>query len=89
MSTIPAPISSAPAAPADGQSSAPTKHIFASKTFWAAVLGMIAMFFPHLFTNLGFTGDAGDYADKITELISFAGIIYGRYKAGGLRFFFN
>lgn len=71
------------------ETSVSSKSILMSKTFYATVLTMIAMFFPHLFTNLGLSGDTAAMADKMTAAVGFLGIIWGRYKAGGIHFFFN
>ena len=70
------------------QSSAPSKSVLTSKTFWAAVLGLVVMFFPHLLDKLG-VGDPSLLADKIVGAISFAGVLYGRFKAGGVHFFLS
>lgn len=58
----------------------PSKNIFLSKTFWGAIITLVALLFPDLFTLLGL-GDSSMLADKIVGLIGGGLTIYGRFVA--------
>lgn len=55
------------------------KSIFASKTFWGAVISLLGQFVPNLFTLLGVTPDA--VVQWVVVAIGFGLTVYGRYKA--------
>lgn len=60
------------------------KSIFSSKTFWGAVVSLLAQFVPHLFTILGATADAAGQASIVSWVVTVVGFIltvYGRVKA--------
>lgn len=62
------------------------KSIFASKTFWGAVISLLSQVAPHLLVSIGLTPDAAtEYlahiAQEVLIVIGFALTIYGRYKA--------
>jgi hypothetical protein len=56
-----------------------TKSIFSSVTFWGSVTSMVALFFPKLFTALGW--DPQTTASYIVGAIGFAVTAYGRLRA--------
>lgn len=69
----------------------PSKSIFLSKTFYGAVLGLLAMFFPDqiaaILSIIG-VGDSAMLIDKLLGLIGGGIAIYGRYvAAGGIHIF--
>jgi hypothetical protein len=60
------------------------KSIFASTTFWGAVISMLSMFAPKLFVLLGFTTDPAGQAALVSHIIgiiSFAVTVWGRFTA--------
>lgn len=60
------------------------KTIFASTTFWGAVVSMLSMFAPKLFVVLGFTTDPTGQAALVAHIIgviSFFVTVYGRMSA--------
>lgn len=60
------------------------KSIFASTTFWGAVVSMLSMFAPKVFVLLGFATDATGQAALVAHIIgiiSFAVTVYGRFTA--------
>jgi hypothetical protein len=59
----------------------PTKSIFASVTFWGAVVTAFSLLFPHLYTTLGLPPDASVVATHIVGGIGTAITIYGRFHA--------
>lgn len=64
-----------------------SKNILASKTFWGAVVTLVAVVFPGLWMILGLGDDYGMVADKIQAAAGFILVIYGRYAAGGVHLF--
>lgn len=61
-----------------------SKNILLSKTFWGAVLTLLLLMFPHVFTALGLTGDTGVYADKLAGGATTLFTIWARLQAGGV-----
>jgi|HubBroStandDraft_3_1064219.scaffolds.fasta_scaffold56843_4 hypothetical protein len=60
------------------------KSIFASTTFWGAVVSLIAVAFPAFFAALGVTTDAATQAAIAAHIVSGIGFmvtVYGRLTA--------
>jgi hypothetical protein len=60
------------------------KSILASKTFWGALISMIAILFPHMFGTLLYSmniSDADLLVDKIVGAFGTGFAIYGRLAA--------
>lgn len=55
------------------------KSIFTSKTFWGAVISLLSLFVPKLFTAIGVTPDAATQYAVVA--VGFILTIYGRFKA--------
>jgi hypothetical protein len=61
-----------------------SKSIFTSKTFWGAVISLLAQFVPHLFVMFGATSDAAGQAAVVgwaVTIIGFGWTVYGRFMA--------
>ena len=61
-----------------------TKGLLRSKTFWFAVLGVIAFFLEKFGVDLS-EETRGAISGEIVEVISLVGVVYGRTKAGGVK----
>lgn len=59
----------------------PNKSILMSKTFWGAVLALIAVLFPDIWMSLGISENGSMLADKIVGGLGGALAIYGRLVA--------
>ena len=60
------------------------KAIWQSKTFWGAIVTLVAVLFPTVWTAVGVGDDYAMIADKITGIIGTLLVIYGRLAAGGV-----
>jgi hypothetical protein len=57
----------------------PTKSIFTSVTFWGSITSLLAMFFPKIFTALGW--DPQTTASYVVAAIGFVITVIGRFRA--------
>ncbi len=59
-----------------------TKSILSSKTFWGSIIALVAVMFPHIYTNLGLTdANSVGVVDKIVGGLGGALAFYGRFAA--------
>ena len=61
------------------------KDLLSSKTFWGAVVTLVAVLFPAVVP----LGEVGTIVDKLVSVAGLAGVVYGRFAAGGIRSVFG
>ena len=57
------------------------KSIFSSTTFWGSIVSLVAMLFPHVFTNIAGNYPQSTVVSMIVAIVGFITTVYGRFTA--------